>query len=1739
MLSAGLESLLDSPGAAVLELYPGLPGSVSTELMAVPGPALGLGAQPEGSGPVLTHRDAPWTSGAGNFCQNTEDLGDVLEVVSHRPAESLPEELLQPGDLEGNENSKKRHFRKVDCSSDGCQKEDEEAQGAEDHHAEGSAFTPGETCSKQEDLPFAQQEAKPSRAHYTEVAGSLRSTEENQANVQVTAETLPKLPEEVQGMKADGTRMFSKAGYRSDRVRKGLPAESKECPDVDTVLARAGVTQTSILDFLEPFRVLNVGAATHHPQETDDCTGLEAHTATRAGGSGVSALETEEEKLPTRNPVNEFSASLAHCQTCQQDEEHDARDFCKGAVPRQNDSCGLSSAGSCRTSSTASSGVFCPVLKSSSCLDFRNMPVENSSAAVHGIINEPPPEYLPQHVERHTRYDHGTGFVGSRSSTSVPVEQIPAVRNKGLSSAKTDPREFSAGIGKSYSSQFGESAEVRRKIAVGDNMEVWSRPEAPQGVEHCHSSVFSSAASFPEEFSKEKFQRVPSEAEKLKKDQWQFSLSDLCKDGIKENSLLMETGNIASRGTGERDTSSYNTSKKIPPPRHHSCLDLSSKQEKDPPKAQLLAKDSESNTTSDGLAGGVAEAAEADGSDSLSTGKETHLFYTLNVNLPPILQKSREPHHNECPCTANEVSHRDKGWDNLSGKETVGASGTTGEQVTAVLLHKDKFKSSVSSRTFYDPNMAHRVSQKDMESAGNLQRVGTGLENEHYYTQHCSNHGMKDQSPAASASCIVSGSARVGEVFLNSHSVDVDKKIEEHGNSGGESSTGYNSQEAAISPEARIPLACGSPPCEDDWGYRAVALHGRNDIPIGKPRFCSAYTAEKSAATLARDEISNKNMKVVKLFDVCEVAQGSEVVCDRDEAKEQKGACASQREQCDGTRTVASPNAPEGNQGNQSSEQLLARYLDKTTCAHSFGFRSSLGTQEQGEVPSLPADPSDCSTSGCAACPAPASGSIPAQRASHREPTLCPRENRGHGCPRELGGPGPGRELCSETSPHQAKPGLQTTDSSEEESESGSSVGDEVVLKAGADLPLLMHRYTREDRLGGTLQENVENLDSVIGVGNKDCSGYVGSINDLTEEKTIKPKEQEDDCETGREGTPEEQTGKELLCSSESEARGSQHCCTKPAQEKAELVFAGNKTQPSLPKMKSLVEDQENTVSAQFLPISSIHGTSMLYNPENTNELSDTEHRESLSIKPVLNNTCPQVISEPGKETSAPKAVGPSHSGKFDIQEPFNKTQVDSETQSALSCGISLPEKEQLCMSPENEQRENCEPSAAKVFSKDSSMTKIVSVTISVKRKCSNIEIPSSENEMAAGSLTGAKSSRVCAHSKESLKGEGHCSPTDMDGTSPKSPPCEEKFKNTSEPENTNELSDTEHRESLSIKPLLSNTCPQVMSEPGKETSAPRAVGPSHSGKFDIQEPFNKTQVDSETQSAVSCGITLPEKETCMSPENEQRENLFSDKKFSKDSSMTKILSVIISVKRKCSNIEIPSSENEMAAGSLTGAKSSRVCAHSKESLKGEGHCSPTDMDGTSPKSPPCEEKFKNTCVEEKLGEEIAPRKKLLRSHPWASLEDSKESGGKIVPLGAENHGKVLEEIPRSNLNYVSNERSGDGELPNVAGTRVLSAALQDCQAVSEAGASPGLQGDPPATLPPPLSSPSARGTGPCPGWGVCRAARVPYRSAARSTEQQTGGNGAPGHSSSSCALPGERGFRFKETPPNRGASSN
>ncbi|KAM6112192.1 protein PRR14L [Pterocles gutturalis] len=1502
MLSSGVEPLLDSSVSAVLEeLYTALPESISTDLMAVSEPNVGLDAKSDVSTPVLAHGDSlsaehRRTPGAETFCQKTEDLGDMLKVISHGPAGFLTEELLKAGNLEENEKNKKRNFKKLDCCNDGYQKEDKEAQNAEERHAECCTLTPGESWSEQEDPHLSQHEVKSSRTCCTEIAGSLQSTEEKQANVQVTAESLPKLTEEVQGMKADGTRIFSKAGYRNDRVSKALPPESNECPDVDTVMARAGISETSTLDFLEPLKVMDIESATEHPQETNEYNGLKAHTAMPLRtGSNVSILETREEKLPRQNPVNEFSTSLANCQTCEQDEENNAHNFCTDPVPKHNEPHKLSSVENCRTPSTKSSEVLCSVLKSICYLDFRNTPLENNSTAVHGNINETPKKYLPKNTESQTRYGHGTGFVENQTSTSVLVEQVSLVRSEGLSSAKIDPGEVSASAGKSSSSESEEAAEVWRKIAVGDNVEVGRWPEAQEGAnsEHCHSSAFSSVASSSEEFSKEKIKMVPSEGDKLKKDQWHFSASDISKDDVKENTLLMEMSDIASHEIGQTDMCFYNTGSNISPPCSHSRQGLSTKLEKYLPAAQLLEKESESNTTSEELAGSLIEATEPNSNDSLSTGKEINLISALNVPLPPVAQKSREPHHTECPpCTASEVSSRDKAQDDRSAKESVDASGITGEQVTEIVLHKDKLKSSVSSRTFDNPNMTSKISQKTKKSS--VGNVVTGLENERSDTWNCNNQGMKDQCTVTSTSCILSGSARVDYLLSNSHSfsVEVDKKMEENNNLEREASAGYNSKKAIIFSEAHLPWACGSLPSEDDWGNRGVDLHGINYISTAKTVFCSAYTAEKCIATL----ISNNNMEAVKQFDLCKVTDGgSEIVCDRDEAKEQIGMCALQTDEFDKIRTVDSPKAPEGNQRNKTSEQLLVRYLNRKPCVHDFGFCNSslgpkkreLGTYEKKEVSSLTPENSAsvCDTR-------PLLDTCQTQHASQTEKTLHPVENQCLSCQSEFDGPVPGSKQHVESLNNQPITGIQTTATSVEETKIsiGSSQSEETLLKTGDDLPPLVHKYAREDSFLGTLEENVVDLELLSGVRNEDCSGCVGFTSDLIEDKTIKAKEHKNRCEREEKGTPEESF-------SDSKSQFSQHACfVKCAKEKAEPVFAGNKMQKSLPKMKWLVEDQENTASAQFLPFSSIP-ESLSYKPENTNVLSEAE-KNSLRIKSISNDSCLQLTSEPGREMGAQRGIRPSHFRKFDIQESSNETQVDSEIPSALNLGISLPKKEKLSVSSENTQIGNRDLSSAKVFSKDSSVTKPLSVTMSAKKKAGTTEI-----ETAASFVNGAKSSRVCAHSKENLRDE--------------------------------------EQSMLTVK----------------------------------------------------------------------------------------------------------------------------------------------DRDGTSPKRTHCGEKFKNTCIEEKMGREVAPRKKLPIDSfldgecRWTLLENLKESGSRIVPLRTENYGKVLEEIPRSNLNNLSKERKNDTKLPNLAGTSLLPITVHDCQAedASDTETSPELQCNTTSTFYPPILSNSCK----------------------------------------------------------------
>lgn len=602
---------------------------------------------------------------------------------------------------------------------------------------------------------------------------------------------------------------------------------------------------------------------------------------------------------------------------------------------------------------------------------------------------------------------------------------------------------------------------------------------------------------------------------------------------------------------------------------------------------------------------------------------------------------------------------------------------------------------------------------------------------------------------------------------------------------------------------------------------------------------------------------------------------------------------------------------------NQAHVQMTAETLPKLTEEVQGPKKREPGACEEEEVSSLTANPSEYSASLCGTCP------LLSNRNVQAEKTLHPMENQCLACQSEFDGPIPGSKQHLESLNKPPNTGLQTMASSVEETKIsiGSSQSEEIMLKTGDDLPPVTHKYAREDSFQGTLKESVMDLDSLNGERNERHSGDMGFVSDLTEEKTIEQKEHKNRCEREDNGSLEQSFP-------DSKSHCSQHACfIKCAKEKAEPVLAGNKMQQSLPKVKSSVEDQENPVSAQFLPFSSIPG-SLSYKPESMNVLSETENK-SLRIKSILSNSCPQLTFQPCKETDTQKGIAASHFRKFDTQESY-ETEVDSETPSALNVGISLPKKEKLCLLSGNTQMDNCDSSAAEAFSKDSSVTKPLSVTMSDKRKANNTEVPLSDNEAATSFLNGAKCSRVCAYNKESLRGEGHSM--------------------------------------LSVK----------------------------------------------------------------------------------------------------------------------------------------------DMDVIQPKSTHCREKFKNTCIEEKMGREVAPKKNLPTDSfldgedcPWAFSEDSKKPASKIVPLSTENYGKVLEEIPRSNLNNLSKERKNDTKLTNLAGTSVLSETVCDCQAeaASDAETSPELQCNPTPPFYPPMINLSNSCKELPPDSVVCNEVCVPYKLNAQSKD--------------------------------------
>ncbi|XP_056677428.1 protein PRR14L isoform X2 [Monodelphis domestica] len=256
MLSSGIETQpvpLDSPmSAGAQELYPELPVSVSPELSAEFEPSIVLDAKPEASSslvrtlpvePQRTHvencspeRDPMDVRGKPRCCGLAGSPASARDAVASGvfEKESQAESVEQKSS--NNHGDQEEEARTVRASDKGLAEGQEQPSPAVTEGAWGSCQVVLRKQLKQ-DLSWS----------YPGPDNDLHPTEENQGNVQVTTETLPKPTEEEQGMKVNGTETI-----RNDKVSKSLPTGFIDCPDRDKIMTSGEGSETSTLVSLEP-----------------------------------------------------------------------------------------------------------------------------------------------------------------------------------------------------------------------------------------------------------------------------------------------------------------------------------------------------------------------------------------------------------------------------------------------------------------------------------------------------------------------------------------------------------------------------------------------------------------------------------------------------------------------------------------------------------------------------------------------------------------------------------------------------------------------------------------------------------------------------------------------------------------------------------------------------------------------------------------------------------------------------------------------------------------------------------------------------------------------------------------------------------------------------------------------------------------------------------------------------------------------------------------------------------------------------------------------------------------------------------------------------------------------------------------------------------------------------------------------------------------------------------------------
>ncbi|XP_067406143.1 protein PRR14L [Emydura macquarii macquarii] len=1421
MLSSGVESqershshpLDSSMSAVVQELYTGLPVSISTELIAGSEPNVRLDTKTEAPILVLAHT-RNLLSEHHRFCrvencsQETDKLDHGDKLTSHGLAESLSEECVGVGNLAEDEEVKSGSLGKQNSCADGYQKEKiesaKETQDAEEELVGCCALASEEKWwLRQEEPQINQNGREVSRICCTEMASPLKSKEENQTNVQVTPEILPKPTEEVQGMKADGTRIFSKAGHRNDRVSKGLPPESNECPDVDTIMASGEVSETNTLVPLEPLTVVDTGSTKEYPQEEKEYKRLTACTtmSLTARGCAIFDSKTGEVKLSRSSFINTAPACY---QTYKQDEENSPHNY--SAVPVSRSSVEVD-----MPFTKESSEALCGPLRCLYSQDPENMPLENNTTEICEIQEE----YLVE--ERESPSCDGDcrkiEFLENWISRPVMKEPLSPVQSEEMSSYEAEQSEMGSCTDHSHSSGYGKVAEIQKETAMKDSCGMDSGHAIQESI-HSESSnlpVPTFVASSTEAFPKGDL-RIPSEVNLNKdEDQWQICIYDVCscdvvKQHAKENgTVLVDTKNLVSIETGNVHTCSdmYNKYANSPPTLHD-FLDYGTKLDEVSLEAQRFGKETNSSSVVEDLDNSFGKAPKVNSVNvNLPTCKETNFAYIRGEAVGHEAEKTRVSLgvlSELSSCSADAVSNRDVYLDRPSKHESITASAKLEAQSAGLLLHKNEESSLANHSSFSTSNVASKGFQKSMHSAlEDTEYVVTDVENEQSDTCAQNDQCIKDHCSAVKTSFILSDSTSLDNSTLNKDSFEVQAELmteEVNGLETGDILVPADKKTVNF-PEANTRVAREIVPCEDSWDCSNMFQYMTNststvDNPLG-----SACIADESTTRLSEMEISDTNIKVEswKLYDGhCEITEERldsgtrEITSDTDKGQEQINSCALQKDEIDRIETVDSIKAHEGSHQNETSEQSVNRDLNKLIFGiHLELCNSTVGLGErEGEVEIhrkktvLPCEynPSEGTTSK-----SDTDSSIPSH-IKHLDPsldlkpscfkhskqpneTICQVENQYLAFQSEFNGPVSYKQnetpVADEVLEFQqynldisnkqiSNTGVQTMTSSVEEPKRyiRSNENEQLTLKKNEDVVPLVHESLREKSFQGTFKEimgrgrvELKESDNVGSSAKEDQTTFKESMVGYSSSNSLVNAEYTDSVSSAKEDQREE--------------------CT---------MFAENTKLSALLNVGSFVIVPEHKIKTivESFSVSQSASKSLSHEPEDMTLIPEIRNETCLLLDSAVNHriieknkVCPQPELVTFTVADSLESVNPVQSEKFCVNQGFSSLkEVTSETPLAQNSKICLPLKDKLPAPSENTQI--IDHDTANALCNDCSATEPLELTVSFERRADDNDSPSEEREKATGSLNNAVKLEVFmashAHIKERSVSAGDGEPT-------------------------------------------------------------------------------------------------------------------------------------------------------------------------------------------------------------------------------------------------------------------------------------------------------------------------------------------------------------------------------------------